>query len=145
VLVDGRLIFGSLDNQVYAVRADNGHRLWAVDVGDRVSRPLALWHGVVESKGQPREVDVVLVAPDDALSVLALDVFDGARLAVFPVKKLPEGNALVSAPFVTPEGKVVIAHQGYAPEEASVVVLDLRAAPETKAEVPPGEAPAGPL
>ena len=144
--MNGRLIFGSLDNQVYAVRADNGHRLWAVDVGDRVSRPLALWHASVESEGQPREVDAVLVAPDDALSVLALDVFDGARLARLPVEKLPEGNAIVSAPLVTEDGRVVVAHQGYAPEEASVVVLKLAAAPAASTPAAqPGEAPAAPL
>ena len=147
VLVNGRLIFGSVDDQVYAVRADNGHRLWAQDVGDRVSRPLALWHGTVETKEGPRDVDAVLVAPDDAMSVLALDVFDGMRLASFGIAKLEEGNAIVSAPLVAADGKVVVAHQGYAPEEASVLVLELGAAPvpATPAAPPPGETPAAPL
>jgi hypothetical protein len=143
VLVNGRLIFGALDDQVYAVRADNGHRLWVTDVKDRVSRPLALWGGTFEIEGKPREVDVVLVAPDDALSVQALDVFDGARLATFTAGKLTEGNAIVSAPLVTEDGRIVVAHQGYVPEEASVLVLRLD--PEVAAKIPPGEAPAAPL
>jgi hypothetical protein len=145
VLVNGRLIFGAVDNQVYAVRADNGHRLWAQDVGDRVSRPLALWHGTVDAGGKPMAVDVVLIAPDDALSVLALDVFDGSRLASFPVGKLGEGNAIVSAPLVTPDGSVIVAHQGYVPEEASVVVLHLDAPEPESAEAKPGDEPAAPL
>jgi outer membrane protein assembly factor BamB len=127
--VGGRVLFGSLDNQVYAVRADNGHRLWALDVGERVSRPLALWHGTVEAEGEMREVDAVLVAPDDALALIALDVYDGTRLATFAVGTLPEGNAIVSAPLVASDGRVVVAHQGYAPEEAELLVLHLGPAP----------------
>jgi hypothetical protein len=145
VLVDGRLLFGSLDDQVYAVRADNGHRLWAVDLGERLSRPLALWHGSVEVEGMAREVDAVLVAPDDSLSVVALDVFDGTRLATFAVKTVPEGNALVSAPLVAPDGRVAVAHQGYAPEEAALLLLRLHAMPPKTPPVSPGSAPTAPL
>jgi len=145
VLVNGRLIFGAVDDQVYAVRADNGHRLWVTDVGDRVSRPLALWHGTFEVQGKPRDVDVVLVAPDDDLSVLALDVFDGTRLAAFSAGKLAEGNAIASPPLVTGNGAIVVAHQGYVPEEASVLVLRLDPAPAAAAKPPSGEATAAPL
>ena len=145
VLVNGRLIFGALDDQVYAVRADNGHRLWVTDVKDRVSRPLALWHGTFEIDGKPREVDVVLVAPDDAITVQALDVFDGTRLASFSAEKLTQGSAIVSAPLVTEDGKIVVAHQGYAPEDASVLVLRLDPQEAAPAKAPPGEAPAAPL
>ena len=96
-------------------------------------------------EGKPREVDVVLVAPDDAFSVLALDVFDGARLAGFTAGKLADGNAIVSAPLVTAEGTIVVAHQGYVPEEASVLVLRLDPAPAAPAKPPPGDTPAAPL
>ncbi|HEX5044274.1 MAG TPA: PQQ-binding-like beta-propeller repeat protein [Candidatus Polarisedimenticolaceae bacterium] len=145
VLVNGRLIFGALDDQVYAVRADNGHRLWMTDVKDRVSRPLALWRGTFEVEGKPREVDVVLVTPDDALTVQALDVFDGSPLASFSAEKISRGSAIVSAPLVTEDGKIVVAHQGYAPEDASVLVLRLDPQKAPGAPTPPGEAPAAPL
>ena len=145
VLVNGRLIFGAQDDLVYAVRADNGHRLWVMDVGDRVSRPLALWHGTFDVKGAPREVDVVLVAPDDALTVQALDVFDGSRLARFSADKLPNGDSIVSAPLVTDDGKIVVAHQGYAPEDASVLVLRLDPAAPPPPPAKTGEAPPAPL
>jgi len=145
VLINGRLIFGALDDQIYAVRADNGHRLWMMDVGDRVSRPLALWHGTFEVEGKPREVDVLLVTPDDSLSVFALDVFDGARLARFATDKLPNGDAIVSAPMVTEDGKIVVAHQGYAPEDASVLVLRLEHHTTAPAPATSGDAPAAPL
>ena len=138
ILVGGRVLFGSLDNQVYALRADNGHRLWAVDVGERVSRPLALWHGTVVVDDQGVAVDAVLVTPDDKQSIVAFDVYDGTRLATFDVEKLPEGNAIASPPLVPGDGTVAVAHQGYAPEEASLLVLDLGLAPPTSASRSPG-------
>ena len=80
-----RLFFGSVDNQVYAVRSDNGHRLWASDVGDRVSRALTLWRGEVEpengSHDGPIPVELVLLVPDGGGQIVALDSHDGSRLA----------------------------------------------------------------
>lgn len=145
VLVNGRVVFGSLDDQIYAVRADNGHRLWALDVGERVARPLALWRGTVQGEDGPHEVDAVLVTPEDSLSVIALDVFDGSRLATFAVASVPEGNALVSAPLVAPDGTVAVAHQGYAPEEAALLLLRLGPAPRKSTGGTPGTATKAPL
>ena len=130
--------FGSLDDQVYAVRADNGHRLWSVDVGARVSRPLALWRGVLqpEEEGEPeREYSLLLVVPDNGARLLALDTYDGSHVAVL---ELPEYERLVSPALVADEVGVLVARQKYAPTDAALMIYCLgtaeRPATDTEAD-----------
>ena len=94
---------------------------------------------------KPMAVDVVLVVPDDGASVIALDAYDGSRLASFAGEAPPTAKRLVSAPLVTPDGIVIVAHQGYVPEEAAVVVLHLDAPEPESAAAKPEDAPAAPL
>ena len=76
------LFFGSLDNQVYGVRADNGHELWRADLFGRVSWPLLPWQGTLRpADAEPIGADLVLVLPDDGSRLVALDAYDGRRTA----------------------------------------------------------------
>jgi hypothetical protein len=122
----GRLFFGSLDNQVYAVRADNGHLLWSVDVGARLSRPLAVWHGILQPDAEgepPREYSLLIVVPDDGAGMVALDTYNGTRVAAL---RLPEfESGFVSPALVSPEIGVVVARQRYAPTDAVLMVYRL--------------------
>jgi hypothetical protein len=126
VLDGNRLFFGSIDNQVYAVRADNGHRLWSVDVGARLSRPVALWHGVLQPNAEgepPREYSLLIVVPDDGAGMVALDSYNGTRVASL---RLPEfESGFVSPALVTPEFGVLVARQKYAPTDAVLMVYRL--------------------
>lgn len=124
-LLRGRLLFfGSRDDRVYAVRADNGHRLWAVDVGDRVSRPLALWTGRNPAPNSgPESLELILVSPDGGGSVLALDPFDGSRIAVF---ELPaDGGRIATPPAAAPDGRIVVGRERYVATESDLLVLSL--------------------
>ncbi len=125
----GRVYVGALDNQIYGLRSKNGHRLWTADVGRRVSRPLALWEGMlplVRPDGtltDAREARLVLALPDGGNRLLALDARTGRKVAVF---ELPEGQGrMVGSPIVTPAGLVAVARQRYTASEASLIVLDL--------------------
>ena len=129
LLVGRRLFFGSLSNQVYATRSDNGHRLWAVDVGDRVSRPLTLWQGEIPSLDPhsphptPCKLSLVLLVPDGGASLIALDPYDGSRIASF---ELPSAHErLIPPAMATPDGRVLVATQKYAASAASLMVLRL--------------------
>jgi len=121
-LVAGRRVyFGSLDNQVYALRADNGHYLWAQDVGARVSRPLTWWQGRIGEA--PAFAAVVLLVPDNGGSILALDPYDGRRLASW---ELPtEEDRLLPPALAAGNGKIVVAVQRYDAAEAALLVFDL--------------------
>jgi len=126
VLDESRLFFGSLDNQVYAVRADNGHRLWSVDVGARVSRPLAVWRGVLkpDAEGEPaREYSLLIVVPDDGAGMVALDAYNGTRVATLRLPEFEPG--FVSPALVSPELGIVVARQKYAPTDAALMVYHL--------------------
>ena len=141
VLAGNRLFYGSVDNQVYGVRADNGHRLWAVDLGARVSRPLSLWQASVPfaaSSGAAvvAPLELVLAVPDQGDRLLALDPYDGSRLAEFTAAS---GEGLVTHALVSPDGRIAIGRQGYRPEDAAIVVFRLglpppATAPATEAE-----------
>lgn len=123
----GRVYVGALDNQVYALRPRNGHRIWTVDVGRRVSNPLALWEGELplvrrdRSLTEPRSVRLVLVMPEGGNRLLALDARSGRKVAIF---ELPEGEGrLVGSPLPLPGGTIAVARQRYAEREASLIVL----------------------
>jgi putative pyrroloquinoline-quinone binding quinoprotein len=138
-LVFGRRVcYAALDNQVYCLRADNGHRAWATDVGDRVSRPLALWTGPAHPEGDASVgtdgspvLQLLLVVPDGGEALLALDTYDGRRLAAYEIPA--SQGRLVSSAVVAPDGRVAVARQGYQDQEAAIEVLALVAAEERPA------------
>lgn len=72
-----RVFYASIDNQIYAVRLENGHRLWAVDLEDRISMPLAVWKGIPEAAAAPPSLHAlgggVTFAADLAARAPALD------------------------------------------------------------------------
>lgn len=127
LVVGPRVCYGALDNLVTCVRASNGHRLWASDVGDRVSTALALWTGTPEGRredgGEPATVELLLVLPDSGAVLLALDAYDGRRAAAH---ELPEAKGrLIGPALVTGDGRIVVARQGYREDEAAVEFLAL--------------------
>lgn len=124
LLLGERLFFASSDDRIYAVRAKNGHRLWATDVGDRLSRELSLWEATVPRFGRGKEPDreetihLLLAVPDGGAALLVLDVHDGRILARGTI---PEGKGrLVSAPLVLEAGKIAAVRQGFALEDAAL-------------------------
>ena len=131
ILLGPRLCYAGLDDRVTCVRASNGHRVWAVDLGDRLSRGLTCWpacgNGTIDG-------EILLVVPDDGASLIALDAYDGRRIATFD---LPAPQRFASSAFVVADGRIAIARKGYDAREAALVLL--RLAP------PPPAAPAGPL
>jgi hypothetical protein len=138
ILRGRRIFFGAGDDRVYCLRADNGHRVWAVDVGDRVSRPLAIWidplHDTRQSKpGEPAiPGTLVLVATDGGGSLLALDPYDGARIATY---ELPAVEGRLATPPVTAEdGAVLVGRERYRPTESDLFVLALGPAPPPEAK-----------
>jgi hypothetical protein len=132
ILLGPRLCYAGLDDRVTCVRASNGHRLWAVDLGDRLSRGLTCWPAC----GNPAaDGDVLLVVPDDGASVIALDAYDGRRIAAF---ELPANQRFASPALVTAEDRIAIARKGYGEKEAALVLLRLTPSPPG---VTPGPAP----
>ena len=128
LVLDRRVFVGALDNQIYALKARNGHRLWSVDVGQRISNQLALWSGrapVVSEKGKVHDDDVqlVLAVLDSGSTLLALDAASGVKVASFELA--PADGRLVGAPAATPDGSVVVARQKYLESEAGLMVLKL--------------------
>lgn len=134
-----RLFFTTLANQVFAVRSDNGHRLWAADVEDRLSRPPALWNGIIPAPAQappgaPGErIDLLLVTPDEGAFIVALDPFDGSRVATH---ELPASEGRFSTQAIaTEDGRVVVARETYEAEALLMVLaFELPAVPADAAE-----------
>jgi hypothetical protein len=129
ILLGPRLCYTGLDDCVTCVRASNGHRLWAVDLGDRLSRALSCWPSCTD---RPVDGSILLAVPDDGASVIALDAYDGRRIASF---ELPAHGRFASTALVVSGGRIAIARKGYDDKEAALVLL--RLAP------PPPPAPAG--
>jgi uncharacterized protein GlcG (DUF336 family) len=125
-----RVFFGSTDNQVYAVRRKNGHRLWATDLDDRITHPLAIWHGTVEAKAvgkagpktRPLQVEMVLAIPDGGGSIVGLDAYDGSRLATFEVPA--DKGMLATAAAVLEDGRIAVARTSYAAGGASLLLFE---------------------
>jgi hypothetical protein len=134
LLVDRRVLFvAALDNQLYALRARNGHRLWTAELGRRLSRPLACWTGGPKPAAGPgdhsaeRRTSLILVVPDDGSELLALDAATGRKVATV---RLPDGDGqIVGGPLSTAQGKIVVARQKYAESEASLLVFTLEEPP----------------
>jgi len=133
VVLGSRVCFGTLENRVYCVQSRNGHRLWAADVGGRVSSSLAAWTGRVEpeSPGEaatsPVDVEALLVVPDGGAELVALAALSGQKLAGMQVTA--HGDRLVGAPVVLPDGRVAVARQGYRPDQATIDIYRLFLAP----------------
>ena len=130
ILLGPRLCYTGLDDRVTCVRASNGHRLWAVDLGDRLSRGLTCWPAC---GGVAVEGEVLLVVPDDGASVVALDAYDGRRIASFD---LPATQRFASPALVVSGDRIAIARKGYDDKEAALVLLRL---------APPPPAPPAPV
>ena len=131
ILLGPRLCYAGLDDRVTCVRASNGHRVWAVDLGDRLSWGLTCWPAC--GKG-PVDGEILLVVPDDGASLIALDAYDGRRVATFD---LPAPQRFASPALVVSGERIAIARKGYDAREAALVLLRLTP--------PPPAAPTGPL
>lgn len=126
-----RIYFGAMDNRVYGIKRRNGHRLWVTEVGSRVTRPLVLLEHPPLAEGpdseRPRKrrrpLALLLLIPDAGTELIALDAVGGAKVATFTLPRAEE--RLVGEPVVTPDGKIIVARQEYAPGQASLVVLEL--------------------
>jgi hypothetical protein len=125
VLVGPRLCYAGLDDRVTCVRASNGHRLWSVDLGDRISWQIAAWPAALVGD---IEKSILLVVPDDGARIIALDAFDGRRIAAF---ELTSSRRFVSSPLVLGGDRIAVARKGYDDAEAALVLLRLAPAPET--------------
>jgi hypothetical protein len=119
LLLGPRLCYTGLDDRVTCVRASNGHRIWAVDLGDRLSRGLTCWPGCGTGRV---DGEILLVVPDDGASVIALDAYDGRRIATF---ELPATQRFASPALVVPGERIAIARKGYDAREGALVLLKL--------------------
>jgi hypothetical protein len=100
-----------------------------VDVGERVSNPLASWTGPFPGTSQegpdPNRpgLELLLVVPDSGKALLALDAYDGRQAAVHSV---PESRGRLLGPaLVTRGGRVLVARQGYEDTDSSIEILGL--------------------
>ncbi len=132
ILLGQRLCYAGLDDRVTCVRASNGHRLWTVDLGDRLSRGLTSWpaagDGTVDG-------EILLAVPDGGASVIALDAYDGRRVATFD---LPATHHFSSPALVVSRDRIAISRKGYDDKEAALVLLHLTAPPQA---APPSTVP----
>jgi hypothetical protein len=141
VIVGPRLCYAGLDDRVTCVRASNGHRLWSVDLGDRISRPLAKWPATTSAPQRASNSDravegsLLLVVPDDGASIIAIDAFDGSRVATY---QLPPTRRFASAALVLAGDRIAAARKGYDDREAALVLLRLTPLP---ASAPRGSVP----
>lgn len=110
-----RVYFGATDNRVYSVRRRNGHRVWATDVGSRVTASPVLW----ESDDTP----LVLVVTEGGAALTVLEARSGRQVTTW---RLPENTGrLVGMPVTLADGRVALARQRYAENEASLLILRL--------------------
>ena len=130
ILIGPRLCFSGLDDRVTCVRAKNGHRLWTVDLGDRLSRPLSAWPAV-DTEGADRSI--LLAVPDDGATVTALDAYDGRKIATY---ELPPQHHFASPAVVVAGDQIAIARKGYDDREAALVLLRLVPPPPAVAPKP---------
>lgn len=121
------LFFGALDNLIYCVKARNGHQIWTADVAGRTSRPLVYWTdglgGATAGRKFSLSSSAILVVPDAGSEMLALDPQTGQRIAHVTLAR-GQGK-LIGVPVVTPDGKIVVAHQKYDETEAALRVYRL--------------------
>ena len=134
LLHEKRLFVAAMDNLIYCVKAGNGHQLWTSDIGGRTSRRLVVWTGGgtgwVSTSESPLSPIVIMVVPDTGSELLAIDAANGQRVARIRLER-GEGT-LVGVPVMTPNGKILVAHQKYDESEAALWIYELGV---------PGEAP----
>lgn len=131
ILVGPRVVFGSADNQIYALKRSNGHRLWAADLQDRILAPLSRmtlgYEGSSRPGGKRRRwtQEVILAVPASGEFLVTLDAYDGSRLTAIPAP----GTEVrwIGSPLVLEDGRIVVASQGFVPDDAAVVLLRVRA------------------
>jgi hypothetical protein len=147
--VDDTLCYGAFDNLVQCVDARNGHRLWMVDVGSRVTRRLVAWHGELEPAptsshaenvadrraNEGEDASILLAITREGAELLALDAVRGVEVA--SVELTPAEGRFVGVPLAAADGRVIVARQWYRRDAASLVVYRLAHAepdvPETHA------------
>jgi len=131
VVTKRRVYYGSADNQVYGVRRKNGHRAWVTPVDGRVLRPMALW------VDQASATAALLVIPEPGSELVVLDAVGGRPSFTY---RLPREDERFVGPAVsTPDGRIVLARQGYSPSDAGLVVLEIGRRPQETAQ--PGAIP----
>ena len=150
LVTETRVFFGALDNRVYCIKRRSGHRVWAIDVAGRVTRPLRIVtiHDLPAAEPPPaeedagtdtkkkkkksknaseaevlRSIELLLLVPDHGSSIVALTVETGQKAAEYA---LPESEGTFKgSPLLTPDGKIVVARQKYEASDASLLVLSL--------------------
>jgi hypothetical protein len=128
ILMGPRLCYAGLDDRVTCVKANNGHRLWTTDLGDRLSRPIARWPSAsparVTTKTGDRTIEgeILLAVPDNGASMIALDAYDGRRLATYD---LPTEQRLVSGPLVFGDDGIAAVREAFDKTQVAVLVLRL--------------------
>jgi hypothetical protein len=142
LVVAKRVCYGSTENRVFCVRGRSGHRVWGIEVDGRATEPLVLWRGAMPApvgsgKAPPRNAEAVLVVLEQGAELVALALDDGLKIGRLALGA--ERNRLVGVPVVTPEGRIVVARQGYAEADAALLFYEL-AAPRPE-ELPADEAP----
>jgi hypothetical protein len=141
ILLGPRLCYAGLDDRITCVKAGNGHRLWTTDLGDRLSRPIARWPSASPARVAPKtgdrtiEGEILLAVPDNGASMIALDAYDGRRLATYD---LPAEERLVSGPMVFGDDGIAAVREAFDKRQVAVLVLRL-----VHNDVPPA-APAAP-
>ena len=117
----GKLVcVGALDNRVYCLKARNGHRRWTADVGGRVSQPLVHWPGPPEAEERRGALLAVL---EGGSSLALLGAEDGKTIGSLEFGAA-EGK-IVDVPLAAPDGRLVLARQGYADSDAVLAVYRL--------------------
>ena len=140
LITENRVYFGAPDNRVYSLQRSNGYRLWDVDIGGRLSKPLMLWVGSV-TEGDPDDVrELIIALPDGGARIIALDARSGQEVARFELP--PDSGRIRGEPITTPDGSIVVAREKYNVEDASLMVLELSAT-VTIAEADPTVTPEG--
>jgi hypothetical protein len=130
VLIGPRVCYAGLDDRVTCLRASNGHRLWAVDLGDRLSRGLTCWPACGD---QGTSGELLLAVPDDGASVIALDAYDGRRVATY---ELPASHHFASSALVVLPDRIAVTRKGYDDREAALVLLRLTPPPPVQPPAP---------
>jgi hypothetical protein len=135
LVVGKKILFGCNDNRIYALKLQNGHRLWFQDMGHRVYLPLVHWRGelpiTVKKSGKtvsiPQSYDLILVVPHPGINLQVLDSFDGKSLASKTIGAPGNGfeGEFVTEPAVLEDGRIVIAVQKYKESDASLLILGI--------------------
>jgi hypothetical protein len=124
LVTEQRVYYGAADNKVYGVRRKNGHRAWATALDGRIQRPLALW------VADDASIAALLAIPEPGVELVVLDAVGGRAAFRYTLQGADEH--FVGPAVRVPDGRIVLARQGYAPGDAGLVVLEITfQAPDT--------------